>query len=260
MITAGIDLGSKTIKVVVMKDGKIIGKAIGLSGFDQREAAEGIFDQALKMAKVSRADIQSIMATGTGRKEVLAKGPISATGEVTEVTADAKGAVYFHPKARTVIDVGAEEGRGIKCDVTGRVVDFATNEKCAAGAGTFTEAMARALEVKLEEFGKLSQQSTKTIPMNAQCTVFAESEVVTLVHANTPKADIARSVHDAIANRITSMLRRVGIEEEVVLIGGVAKNPGFVDALKRNLNMNITPLEEMDIAGATGAAIIAGEK
>lgn len=255
MMTAGIDMGAKTIKVVILNDGQVVAKSIVLGGLDTKQAAEQAFAEALKSANLSFNEIEHITATGAGKREA----PL-AYDEVTDVGADAKGATFLFPDARTVIDVGAEEGRGIRCDGSGRVIDFVVNEKCAAGAGAFTEAMARALELKLEEMGELSLQATKTVPMNAQCTVFAESEVVSLVHAKTPKADIARAVHDAIASRIISMVRRVGIEREVVLIGGMAKNIGFVDSLKRGLEMNLLVPEEPEFVGALGAALIAVER
>lgn len=255
MITAGIDMGAKTIKVVILNDSQVAAKSMLLGGLDTRESAQQAFDEALKRAKLSFDEIKHITATGAGRR-----GAPLAHDEVTEVGANAKGAAFLFPAARTVIDVGAEEGRGIRCDGGGKVVDFVINEKCAAGAGTFTEAMARALELKLEEMGKLSLQATKAVPMNAQCTVFAESEVVSLVHAKTPKADIVRAVHDAIASRIISMVRRVGVEKEVVLIGGMAKNIGFVDSLKRGLEMDLVVPEEPEFVGALGAALIAAER
>lgn len=255
MITAGIDMGAKTIKVVILNDSQVAAKSILLGGLDTCQSAEQAFDEALKSANLSSNAVEHITATGAGRR-----GAPLAHDEVTEVGANAKGAVFLFPAARTVIDVGAEEGRGIRCDGNGKVVDFVINEKCAAGAGTFTEAMARALELKLEEMGKLSLQATKTVPMNAQCTVFAESEVVSLVHAKTPKADIVRAVHDAIASRIISMVRRVGVEKEVVLIGGMAKNIGFVDSLKRGLEMDLVVPEEPEFVGALGAALIAAER
>lgn len=255
MITAGIDMGAKTIKVVILNDSQVAAKSILLGGLDTRESAQQAFDEALKRAKLSFDEIKHITATGAGRR-----GAPLAHDEVTEVGANAKGAAFLFPATRTVIDVGAEEGRGIRCDGGGKVVDFVINEKCAAGAGTFTEAMARALELKLEEMGQLSLQATKAVPMNAQCTVFAESEVVSLVHAKTPKADIVRAVHDAMASRIISMVRRVGVEKEVVLIGGMAKNIGFVDSLKRGLEMDLVVPEEPEFVGALGAALIAAER
>jgi len=255
MITAGIDMGAKTIKVVILNDGQVASKSILLGGLDTRDSAEKAFDEALQSARLSFDEIEHITATGAGRR-----GAPLAHDEVTEVGADAKGATFLFPAARTVIDVGAEEGRGIRCDGHGKMVDFVINEKCAAGAGAFTEAMARALELKLEEMGELSLQATKAVPINAQCTVFAESEVVSLVHAKTPKVDIVRAVHDAIASRIISMVRRVGVEKEVVLIGGMARNIGFVDSLKRGLEMDLVVPEEPEFVGALGAALVAAER
>ncbi len=254
MITAGIDMGSKTIKVVILKDGEIIGKSIELAGFESREAAEKAFAGALEAAGIAQGDIEKTTATGAGRKNA----PYTEH-EVTEVGSDARGVRELYPNARTVLDVGAEEGRAIRTTDEGKVLDFALNEKCAAGAGAFTESMSRALEVPIEELGPLSLQSDASIPMNAQCAVFAESEVVTLVHAKTPKQDIARAVHDAIASRIVSLARKVGFEPDVVLIGGVAYNTGFVDSLERALETKIIIPEDPEFVGAYGAAIIAAE-
>lgn len=251
MIIAGIDVGAKTVKVVLMEDGKIRAKAMVLSGFDQTASANEALEDALKEAGLSRETIGSIITTGAGRKAI----PF-AKGDVTEVRAAALGTISLFPSVRTVIDVGAEEARAIKCDPNGKVLDFAVNEKCAAGSGAFTEAMARALEVKLEELGPLSLQSTQAIPMNAQCTVFAESEVVSLIHAKTSKADIARAVHDALSSRVVAMVRRVGVAPELALVGGVAHNPGFVDSFKRTLGMEtVCTMEDPEFVGAIGAAL-----
>jgi benzoyl-CoA reductase subunit D len=255
MITAGIDMGAKFVKVLLLKDGEIIARTQEKSGFEPREAAERAFEKALGEAGITAQEVGSIFATGAGRK-----GAPYATGSVTEVTAAARGMTKTHPAVRTVIDVGAEEGRAVKCDEQGKVQDFAVNEKCAAGAGSFTEAMARALEVPLEDFGELSLQSDKSIPMNAQCAVFAESEVVSLTHAKTPKADIARAVHDAIASRIISMVRRVGVNKDIALIGGVSRNVGFVESLNRGLETKVVVPDNPEYIGALGAAIIAGER
>lgn len=259
MITAGVDMGAKTIKVAILKDGKVIAKSIILGGFDQRTAAEKAFTDALTQSKMSRNDIEHITVTGMGKKEIYMHPPISADKEVTEVTAAAKGAHFLFPSVRTVIDVGAEEGRAIRVDATGKVADFAVNEKCAAGAGSFTEAMGRALEVPVEQLGDLSLQSQQAVAMNAQCAVFAESEVVSLIHAKTPKSDIARAVHDAIASRIISMARRIGIEKDIALIGGLAKNKGFVKSLQQGLESNVLLPDDPEFVGAIGGALIAAE-
>jgi benzoyl-CoA reductase subunit D len=252
MITAGVDVGAKTVKVVILKDGEIIGKSIVTSGLDQKKAIDDAYDKALAEANVTKDQMEKVVATGSGRKDVS-----FATADITDAMADTKGAYKLFPSARTVIDVGAEEGRGIRVDDNGKVVDFAVNEKCAAGAGSFTEAMARALEVKLEELGELSLKSTQTIPMNAQCAVFAESEVVTMVHNKVPKEDMARAVHDAIASRITSMVRKVGFEPDVVLIGGLAYNVGFVRSLETDLNVKVKIPDDPEFVGAFGAALAA---
>ncbi|MEE9201643.1 MAG: acyl-CoA dehydratase activase, partial [Dehalococcoidia bacterium] len=175
----------------------------------------------------------------------------------TEIAPDARGVAFMFPSVRTIIDVGAEEARGIKTSDTGKVTDFAKNEKCAAGVGSFVGSMARALEISLEEMGPFSLTSDKDIPMNVTCVVFAESEVISLIHAKVPKPDIARAIHGAIATRTTSMVRRVGIEKDVVFIGGVAKNPGVVEMLKHHLGVDFHIPEEPQIVGAIGAAIIA---
>lgn len=255
MITAGIDMGSKTIKVVILKDGDIIGKALALAGFESRKAAEEAFALALEDAGIKADEIDKTVATGAGRKNA----PYTES-DITEVGSGAKGVHTLYPNARTVIDVGAEEGRAIRCTPEGKVLDFALNEKCAAGAGAFTESMSRALEVSIEELGPLSLKSSANIPMNAQCAVFAESEVVTLVHAKTPKEDIARAVHDAIASRIVSLARKVGFEPDVVLIGGVAFNTGFVDSLERALECKVIIPDDPEYVGAYGAALTAAEK
>ena len=257
MIAVGVDCGAKTVKVVILKDGQVVGRSLVLAGIDTKVSADEAFDEALGIAGLIKSDVGNIVATGAGKKEIT-----YAKDTITEVAATSKGAVYLNPAVRTVIDVGAEEGRAIKVDESGRVVDFAINEKCAAGAGAFTEAMARALEVKIEEMGTLSLQSTQAVPMNAQCAVFAESELVTLVHSKIPKPDMARAIHDAIADRIISMVRRVGIEKEIMLIGGVAHNIGFVVSLNRGLDLDVEVIvpEAPEYVGALGAALAAASK
>lgn len=254
MLTAGIDIGAKTIKVVLVRDGQVVSSAIAQGGLEQKAVAEQLLAEAAKKAGVKVSDIERIVATGAGRKEAP-----GASKDVTEVTAAARGAIHFSPKVKTVIEVGAEEGRGVRCDEKGRVIDFVVNEKCAAGAGSFIEAMARALELKLEEMGPLSLQSSRTIPMNAQCAVFAESEVVSLVHSKTSKPDISRAIHDSIASRIVSMVRRVGVEDQVALIGGMAKNPGFIESMKRGLETDVFVPAEPEFVSAVGAALIAAD-
>ncbi|UCF91350.1 MAG: 2-hydroxyglutaryl-CoA dehydratase, partial [Desulfobacterales bacterium] len=212
--------------------------------------------QAVQAAGISRDDIARIYGTGSGENAVSI---VAAT--VNDIRAMAKGGHYYYPKARTVVDVGAEEGRAAKLDAKGNPVDFAINEKCAAGAGAFIEAMAWALEVSIEEMGALSLEANNKIPMNAQCVVFAESEVVGLIHSKTSKADISKAIHDSMASRIASMIRRIGVNADVVMIGGVACNPGFVAAMKRELKIdNIYIPDDPEYGAAVGAAVAAAEE
>ncbi len=266
MITAGIDMGARTVKVVFLEEldlpdapqlkWGVKGKHIMFpDDLDMDIAADKALVDGLAAAGIRRGEVKRIVSTGAGRKQVK-----FADGDVTEVTSGARGAVFMCPTARTVIDVGAEEGRGVKANAAGKVVDFAGNEKCAAGAGAFAESMARALQLSLKDFGEASLRSDKVIPMNAQCTVFAESEVVSLIHCATPKEDIAKSVLDAVASRVCAMVRRVGIEDEVILIGGMVLNPGFVSSLKTSLGIDKLSLPDMpEYISALGAALIAAE-
>jgi len=256
MITAGIDCGAKNTKTVIMEDDRIIGKGLALTGFDQSVAVASSLEAAVADAGIAASDIKRYGGTGAGVDDIK-----QADVKVNEVKTMAKAANFYFPNARTVTDVGAEMGRAAKIDEKGRVVDFAINEKCAAGAGAFIEAMARALEVDLEDMGPMVMKSDKAIPMNAQCAIFAESEVVGLIHAKTEKQDISRSIHDAMASRIVSMIRRIGVNEDIVMIGGVALNPGFVHSLRTELESDTIHIpEDPTFGAAVGAAIVAREE
>lgn len=256
MITAGIDCGARNTKTIVLKDGQIIGKGMVLTGFDQDDAIFASWKAAVKDAGISEGGVERIGGTGSGNKSIK-----MADVEVGDPKAMAKAANFFFPKARTVTDVGAEEGRAVKIDENGNVVDFAINEKCAAGAGAFIEAMGRALETPLDEMGPLALKSDTKIPMNAQCVIFAESEVVGLIHAKTEKSDISKAIHDAMAGRIATMIRRVGVNEDVVMIGGVGYNPGFLEAIKRELRLERIYIPEApEYGAAVGAAVVAAEE
>jgi benzoyl-CoA reductase subunit D len=253
MITAGIDVGGKDIKVVLLKDGKVVAREKELGGFNPSQVIENLLDNAVKAAGISRKDIQKTGVTGSGKKHAPAHEV-----EITEIGAAAKGASSVLPTAKTVIDSGAEDSRGIKIEA-GAVKDFATNDKCAAGAGAFIESMSRAIEVSLEDFGKISLESDKHVPINAQCAVFAESEVVSLINSKTAKKDIARAVNDALAERVVAMVKRVGVDLDVAIVGGLAKNVGYVDALSRGFNTKVLVPEYPEFMSALGAALAASE-
>jgi len=256
MITAGIDCGAKNTKAVILRDQEVIGQDLVRTGFDQEKSAAESLEKAIKAAGIARDEIQRICSTGSGKKAVK-----FADDDVDDITAMSRGAIFFFPDARTVVDVGAEEGRAAKIDAKGNPVDFEINDNCAAGAGAFIEAMSRALGVSIEEMGPLALQSDKKIPMNAQCVVFAESEVVGLIHTKTARQDISRAIHDAMAGRIVSLVRRIGINQDVAMVGGVGYNPGIRAAMLHELKVeNLYVPADPEFGSAVGAAVVAAEK
>jgi benzoyl-CoA reductase subunit D len=255
MIAAGIDCGVRNTKTVVLRDGKVIGAGMAPTGFDVDAAVEGSLTAALRRPGLGRREIGRIAATGSGRDAVRV-----ADGRVNEIKAMARGVFFFFPSARTVADIGAEEGRAARLDERGRPLDFAVNEKCAAGAGAFLEAMARALDTGIEELGALSLVSEREVRINAQCAIFAESEVIGLIHSNVPKADISRAVFDSIAGRIAAIIRRVGVRGDVALIGGPARSAGLLVCLQRQLKVRqVLAPPEPEFGAAVGAALCAAE-
>jgi benzoyl-CoA reductase subunit D len=250
-----MDLGTQKVKAVALKDGAVVGRGQSFAGFDPAQAAEHAVNDALNVAGLKLSDINHFTATGSAMD--LAPHTNST---VSMMGADAKAGVFLIPQARTIIDVGAEEARAVKCDERGLMMEFVVNERCAAGAGAFIEAMARALEVNLEDMGPLSLQAERASPINASCVIFGESDVVSLIHRQESKPEIARAVFDAMADRVTSMVHRLGITPEVVLIGGVAKDPGFVASLNRKLGLMVQIPVYPDYVGALGAALTAAAR
>jgi len=252
MIVAGIDIGSITTEAVILQASQILASSILSTGANSRMAAERSLAAALEQAGLKKEDLTAIVTTGYGR----ASFP-PAHKRVTEITCHARGAFFVHPETRTVIDIGGQDSKVIRVDGQGRNVDFQMNDKCAAGTGRFLEVMARALEVGLEDLGRLSRSARKTIKISSTCTVFAESEVVSLIAENQPKEVIIRGLHDAIADRILGLVHRVGVEEDVTLTGGVAKNEGVAQALEERLGVKLFIPPEPQIIGALGAALLA---
>ena len=252
MITAGLDLGTQSVKVVIVKNGEMLARSKAFSGFDPAKAAEQVLGEALKQASLSMSDIAHVTATGSGMEMAA-----NSNSTVSMMGADAKAGIHLFPNARTIIDVGAEEARAVKCDDNGIMMDFVVNERCAAGAGAFIEAMARALEVKLEDMGPLSLKAERASSINASCVIFGESDVVSLIHRQESKPEIARAIFDAMADRVSSMVHRLGVNPDVLLVGGVAKDIGFISSLKRKLGVDILIPEYPEYVGALGAALVA---
>jgi len=257
MITVGLDIGTQSVKAVALNnaDAKVLARAQMFSGFDPVKTIQNVIEQVLKLSGFTQADVAAVAVTGSNVELAPSNASI-----VSMMSADAKAATTLFPKAQTIIDVGAEEARAVKCDERGVMTDFVVNERCAAGAGTFIEAMARALEIKMEDMGLLSLKAERASSINASCVIFGESDVVSLIHKQEPKYEIARAVYDAMADRVSSMIHRLGINPDIVLVGGVAKDVGFVSSLKRKLAVDILIPEFPEYAGALGAALIVTAK
>jgi (R)-2-hydroxyacyl-CoA dehydratese activating ATPase len=255
---AGIDIGSLTAKVLILEsgeDGRVVSFSIVRSGGAFRKAMERAVDEALDSAGLQREDIRHVVSTGYGREIV----PFS-NSTVTEITCHARGVKHLFPDVHTLIDIGGQDSKVIGIDERGGVSDFVMNDKCAAGTGRFLEVMATALETEVGMLGKLSLRSEKQVKVSSMCTVFAESEVVSLLSKECSKADIAAGIHEAIARRISGMVGQIGMREKVAMVGGVAKNTGVVRSLERILGTSFRIPEEPQLTGALGAALIAKER
>jgi predicted CoA-substrate-specific enzyme activase len=256
MIVAGCDVGSLTGKALIMKDNKILSYSIVPSTIKPEKTSQNAMDAALEKAGLQSKDIGFIVGTGYGRMKV----PF-ADLNVSELSCHGKGAYWLLPSIRTVIDVGGQDCKVIRIDDEGRILDFAMNDKCAAGTGRFLEVMAKALEVNLGELGELSSKSTKPAQITSQCSVFAETEVISFIAQGVEAVDIIAGIHESIASRIVSLSLKVGLKEDITLTGGVAKNTGVIEAIKKKLGIEIKKLSlDPQVIGALGAALIAEEK
>jgi predicted CoA-substrate-specific enzyme activase len=256
MIVAGCDVGSLTGKVVILNNGDILSYSIVPTTPKPERTARNAMDEALQRGNLSLDDIEFIVGTGYGRVKI----PF-ANSEISELSCHGKGAHSLEPSVRTIIDVGGQDCKVIKVDKNGKILDFAMNDKCAAGTGRFLEVMAKTLELKLEELGPISLEAKSQAKITAQCSVFAETEVVSLMADGIEVADIVAGIHDSIASRIMSLVYRVGLEKELTITGGVAKNVGVVAYLEKRLNVTTTKLSiDPQLMGALGAALTAKEQ
>lgn len=251
---AGVDVGSLASKSVIVQDGQIVGYGLIPTRINTEESGLAALQEALKSAKLKREDLTYVVATGYGR----ISAPY-ANKTVTEISCHAKGAHYLHPQTRTIIDMGGQDLKAIRLDAEGNVKDFAMNDKCAAGTGRFLEVMANVFKVSLQDLGPLALKATEIVPMSSTCTVFAESETISLLARGEKPENILKGIHYAISNRVAGMLSRVGIEGDVYFSGGVAKNVGMRKALEDVLKTNIYVETKFDpqLTGALGAAVIA---
>jgi predicted CoA-substrate-specific enzyme activase len=254
MYAAGVDVGAASGEVLIWDGEEIVAYSIVPTGFNSRRAAHLALEKVLDEARISRDAIGPIVATGYGRIAID-----YADRQVTEISCYAKGINHLYPEVRTIIDIGGQDSKAISVDKDGRVVDFLMNDKCAAGTGRFLEVMAKALEVQVEDLGDVSLQATEPHQVSSTCTVFAESEVVTLVAEGVDREDIVAGLHVAIAKRTMSMVSRLGLIPPVAMAGGVAKNRGVVRAIENELGEQLIVPSEPQIIGALGAALLAME-
>ena len=242
-----------TKAVIMGVDERICSRVIGPTGAEHRRLANKVMEEALGKAALSFDEISYVIATGYGRINV----PF-ADCQITELTCHTRGAVSFFPNVRIAVDIGGQDAKGLKID-NGRLVDFVMNDRCAAGTGRFLEVLANALGLKVEDLGGISSKSTNKVKISNTCTVFAQQEVIARLSEGIPLEDIVAGLHDAIASRIANMVKRLKIEPDVVLTGGVARNVGVVNAMRENLGCEVSVPEAPLLTGAIGAALLGKE-
>jgi predicted CoA-substrate-specific enzyme activase len=254
-LVAGIDSGSTSTDVVIMDtDRTIVASTILPTQGSATASAERSLQAALDQAGIARTAIERVVSTGYGRDAIG-----GSDDSVTEITCHAKGAHYLNPQVRTIVDIGGQDSKAISIDANGAVRNFAMNDKCAAGTGRFLEMMARTLGVTLEDMSALGLQSKHDVTISSTCTVFAESEVVSLVARDTALPDIVAALDRSVASKTASLAKRVGVEDTVMMTGGVAKNIGVVRAIEAKLGRALVVDDRAQICGAIGAALFALE-
>jgi predicted CoA-substrate-specific enzyme activase len=256
MICAGIDAGSRTIKIVLIDSGNMKVLATGLTdqGVEQDRLTLELFENVLRDSDISKKDVAATVATGYGRNAV---GIADTT--ITEITCQAVGVHRLVPEAMTVIDIGGQDSKLVRLDKGGRVRDFAMNDRCAAGTGRFLEVVADRLGVGLESLGRMAAKSRSPAAISSMCVVFAETEIIGLLASGTACEDIVAGVQAAIANRIIAMAGRK-VDLPIIFTGGVAMIPGMNTALQTALGKDVTVSPDPQMTGALGAAILASDQ
>ena len=252
---AGIDSGSTSTDVVILnKEHEIVTTIILPTGAGAAIGAERALSEALKQAGLSREDIDALVTTGYGRTAIK-----NGDKSITEITCHARGAHFLDPQVRTVIDIGGQDSKVIRLDENGAVVNFVMNDKCAAGTGRFLEMMARTMEMNLDEMSECGLNFKEDITISSMCTVFAESEVVSLIAQNKATDDIVHGLNKAVAVKTAALTRRVGGEEKYMMTGGVSKNKGLVKTLEEKLGTSLVISDKAQLCGALGAALYAAD-
>ncbi len=256
MITAGCDIGSLTAKAVILADNKVLAARIARVKSRPEASARDIMESALGEAGLKLEQIECCIGTGYGKEHI----PFIA-GTMSEVACHARGAKWMLPSVRTVIDIGGQDCKAMRVDDRGKIVKFATNDKCAAGTGRFLDVMARLLSIEVSELGELSLKSAKPLNLSSTCTVWAQAEVIKKVNEGEALEDIARAVNYAMANRVLILVNSVGIENDICITGGVSKNAGVVGILEKLMGVRVKRLRmDPQAIGALGAAVCAQEQ
>jgi predicted CoA-substrate-specific enzyme activase len=254
MIVAGIDVGSRTTGAAILENERVVSYSIISTGPESTKTAYEGMKEALKNHDISFDTIDYIVATGYGRVMVPFANKI-----ITEISCHAKGAHWYFPTVRTVLDMGGQDCKAIRVDNEGNPIKFAMNDKCAAGTGRFLEIMADMLNLSLEDFSTIPLKSKNEVRISSTCAVFAKSEAISLIKRGMPKEDVVAGLHEAIAERVYDLLRRVGVEKDFVISGGIAKNIGVVSKIEKKVGLKILIPDEPQIVGAIGAALLAKE-
>lgn len=256
MKTLGIDVGSQTTKAVILGDDGILAYSIVRSEDEVEASAKAAVEEAMNLAGVTNGNELHIVSTGVGGKSISV-----GQQKKTITTCLARGIHHSFPSARTTIDMGAESSTVIKVNEKGRIVDWVNHDKCAAGTGIFLQQMAKLMQMPMEEMSILSLQARYKADITGTCAVFAESEVVSHVHRDppTPKEDIIAGINYSVVSRVVSMCKRIGVDRDVAVVGGVALNRGFVKILEEEMGFGILVPDVPQIIAALGAAIIARE-
>ncbi len=255
MITAGIDIGSRASKAVVLKEGKMVASYIGDTGAESVVTSKNTMAKTLEGTDIKLEDINYIVATGYGRVLV----PF-ANENISEISCHARGINYSFPSVRTILDMGGQDCKAISIDGEGRVTNFVMNDKCAGGTGRFLEMIADVLGLPLTEIGPAALQSKSAIPFNTICAVFARSEAVAYLRKGIAKPDILMGLNEAISVRCLNLLKRVGIQSDFSISGGIAKNKGMVAKITEKVGMQPLLADDPQLAGCLGAAIFAQER
>ncbi|MFV3013489.1 2-hydroxyisocaproyl-CoA dehydratase activator HadI [Clostridium botulinum] len=255
MYTMGLDIGSTTSKGVIIKDGKEIVASVLVPVGTGTSGPLKLIKELKEKSNLTEKDIEKTVVTGYGRIQYK-----DADKQISELSCHAKGVAFLIPGARTIIDIGGQDAKAMKLNDKGKLINFIMNDKCAAGTGRFLDVMAGVLETNVSKLGEISEKSTKEVSISSTCTVFAESEVISHLSANAKKEDIVAGIHTSVVRRVSTLAMRVGIEDQVVMVGGVARNKGIVKAMEKELGHDIKVPELAQLTGALGAAIYAFEE